>query len=250
MAQCLPNISSQCREYEAAEAKLRQSRDEATVGYRAAEAVGDVKGVEDGSSSLRRALSTFKEYRESLSRDDLLLVHAERILATYRSDDCQGDYLAIPGGVSDVDAMQALNIYHLKRNGGGGDGVISPRYIEWYAAQGASLVRNVSTVREIAIHLEVLETANATRMAQEVLLSAKGMVFADPIEQVVMAAARACLDHSRPPFSSRYLRGSSPGVALRRDTIEGCMIVAVPDIISSGLSAAASGRVVVRPQRP
>lgn len=249
MAQCLPNPSSQRLDYEAAEARLHQSRKEASVAYQAAEVARDSDGLAHWSGTLRGAISDFKKYLKSFSREELLLIHAERILSTHIAEPSGLHRLIIPAGVSDLNALHALNAHYAQQVGGSPHGIISSRYLEWFADREAVLARDVSTARELVVLLEVPETANADRDTQATTLSAKNMVFADPIEQMFVAAALVCAEGAQPAFSSRYLRGSAPAVALRRDTIEGCMQVAVPDNLGKGFSIAASGRPVgVHPQ--
>ncbi len=243
MAQCLQNTSSQRLDYEAAEETLRRARAEALVGYRAAETIGDLDGAVHWSGTLSKAVAAFKEYRDSLSRESLLTIYAERILATYRSDDSGMKHLSIPGGVSDIDALHALNTYYSQRHVSG-HGIISLRYLEWFADRGGAIARDVSTTRDISLCLEVSQTANSNRAEQQAILSAKNMVFAQPIEQVLVAAASACLDREFSPFSFRYLRGADPGVAVRQDVVEGLMVVALPDNLGGALSVAASGQLV------
>jgi hypothetical protein len=242
MAQCLQNTSLQCLDYEAAEAKLRHAREEARLGCRAAEAVGDADGVARWSDALRTALSSFKEFRESLSREELLCIHGERILATYHSDASGLHRLTVPGGVSDLEALQALNACYVNVFPASTRGIISDRYLTWFADQKDVCARKVSESREIAIHLDVPDTCSVDRTTQQAVLLSKNLVFADPIEQMLIAAAHACTRDLGLPFPYLYLRGSDPGVALRRDRIEGFILVAVPDALGKGVSIAASGR--------
>jgi len=96
-------------DYKAAEARLREARDEAAVRVAESQERGDVAAGNEWATRLKDEFDKFKAFREGLPREVLLSIHAERILESFSIDKDNCVNLTIPADVSDEDAMHALN---------------------------------------------------------------------------------------------------------------------------------------------
>lgn len=206
--------------YEAEESKLREARREASAGFEAAKATFDFEKAQQWLEKLTAAGDAFKEFRKRLPEDTLHLINAERILAgsgyektglltrLFRRPLIE---VTIPAGVSDIEALEALNLFYSQRSKGGRSAV-SQLMFKWLSYDGGISARDVMKPRVFSLALHVHGTEGKTREEQSPILAEKGLQFAQPIEQALGGAIALCLGEKIPP---RYVyRGTDSQWAL------------------------------------
>lgn len=217
-------------EYKAAEARLRQVRDEAAAGVAASQAKGDVAAGNEWASKLQKQFEEFKVFRQGIPRDVLLSIHADRILESFSIEEdrsltarmmsifgkepMQSVCLVIPQDISDKDAMHALDarfreLFPDKRRDQLGESSI-----DWILNSGDGSDRRTRGSRVVKVVSVVPGTTAMTREQQSDALRKKGLTFPHPIEQALAAAAYACKHDGDDLFKGMVVRGSAPGIAL------------------------------------
>jgi hypothetical protein len=202
-------------DYKAAEARLKEAREAAVEGFRAAQERGDVVAGEEWRLKLEKGLEDFKCFRDGLPRDVRLSVSADRILESFSKDTKGFVSLVIPMDVSDEEAMHALNFRFRE---------LFPEKIRRFAIREAAIDEILNSGgedeergregRRITMMAVVPGTTNMTRGEQKSALEAEGLSFSHPIEQALAAAAYACMHDGKDLFYHRIVRGSVPGFAL------------------------------------
>lgn len=126
----------------------------------------------------------------------------------------------VPAGVSDVEAMKALNFYN-KRGHSWGSDVVHSDWLTFFETLPKDFPdycqeRDYSQARQITITTVVKGTAGRDRSSQERILKEKSLVFADPRDQALAAAIHYLSDDNllQDLFKNASVRGSLPGIAL------------------------------------
>jgi hypothetical protein len=121
----------------------------------------------------------------------LLSINADRILESFSIDTENFVTLVIPPGISDEDAMHALNKRCRELFPEKNRDVISEDYLEDILNAGDGSGRRARGPRVIRLIGVVPGTAGMTRDEQAEALQRKGFTFPHPIEQTPAAAAFA-----------------------------------------------------------
>ena len=216
-------------DYKAAEARLREVRDEAAAGMKASQDKGDVAAGDAWTSRLKDEFDKFKAFREGLPRDVLLSIHAERILESFSVDKENFVNLVIPADVSDEDAMHALNARFREMFPDRGRAAIDEEDIEQILDAGAGSGRRARCPRVIKLIAVVPGTTSMNRDKQREALEQKGLTFPHPIEQALAAAAYACKRSGGDLFNDLWVRGSVPGFALNTFQNDGVHVLRFND---------------------
>ena len=227
-------------DYKAAEARLREARDEAAAGMKASQDRGDAAAGDEWATRLKNEFDNFKAFREGLPRDVLLSIHADRILESFSIDKENFVTLVIPVDVSDEDAMHALNARFREMFPKKDRAAIYESEMEEILGAGNGSGRSERAPRIIRLIGVVPGTERKTRDQQADVLQQKGLAFAHPIEQALAAAAYACKRSGEDLFNDLYARGSVPGFALRTDRRHGVRVFRFNDVFDDH-HVAASG---------
>ena len=150
-----------------------------------------------------------------------LLQIAEEMVNSYVfNNETRVSTFTVPAGVTDVEAMKALNEYfrnHLpqfKRD------VVNTGDLDWYEklpeeySQYCHPPRDYRQARQITITGVVEGTEGEKRTIQGSILEGKSLVFADPRDQAIAAALHACKYDGEDLFQELCVRGSVPGFVL------------------------------------
>ena len=226
-------------DYKAAEARLREVRDEAAAGMRASQDRGDAAAGDEWATRLKNEFDNFKAFREGLPPDVLLSIHAERILESFSVDKDGFVNLVIPADVSDEEAMHALNVRFREMFPDKQRAAIYEPDIEQILDAGGGCGRISRAPRIIRLIGVVPGTKSKTRDQQAGALHEKGLTFPHPIDQALAAAAYACKRKGEDLFKDLAVRGSVPGFSLA--TFGHCGVVVfginygdAPDSVASG----------------
>jgi hypothetical protein len=144
----------------------------------------------------------------------LLSINTDRILESFSIDTENFVNLVIPPGISDEEAMRALNarfreLFPEKNR----DAIYEDR-LEDILNAGAGSGRRAREPRVVKLIGVVPDTICMTRNQQAEALQRNGLTFAHPIEQALAAAAFACKNDGGDLFNQLLVRGSVPGCAL------------------------------------
>jgi hypothetical protein len=154
------------------------------------------------------------------SKQKTYLQIAREMVGSYAFDEKTGvSIFTVPAGVTDVEAMKALNGYfritlpNFKRDAvyAGHLGWFEnlPRLFPAHCEQ-----RDYSQARQITITGVVNDTMAKKRTNQRQVLIADSLVFSDPRDQAIAAALHACKHDGQDLFKDLFVRGSVPGFAL------------------------------------
>jgi hypothetical protein len=102
---------------------------------------------------------------------------------------------------------------------------IFEEHIERILSCGDGYSTTRSGRREIKVIGVVDGTERKNREDQGKVLLEKGLVFSDPIDQALAAAAFACKQEGEDLFEDKYVRGSVPGFALSTDLYRGVVVI-------------------------
>jgi hypothetical protein len=121
----------------------------------------------------------------------------------------------VPVGVTDVEAMKALNEYFRKNHSEFKRDAIYAGDLEWFEnLPKQHPERDYSQARQITITGVVKGTKGENRTTQGSVLEGKSLVFSDPRDQALAAAIHACKHKGADLFDGFWVRGSVPGFAL------------------------------------
>lgn len=190
-----------------------------------------------------RARPTDAASRSSLEQDaDLLLtearlieeitpsdfckvVDARQLLSSFKHhDDLHMTECRVPAGLSDVEAMAALNHYaralfpEIERP------IISVADFRWYEEVGGAGARDKWQERIILIQSIAPHASGISRPMQKLALDMHGHSFAQPVEQALVAGIAACLSGGRDLFGGWLVRGAVPGFSIRTDPVFGITV--------------------------
>ena len=149
----------------------------------------------------------------------------------------------VPAGVTDVEAMKALNEYFRKnfprfdRDAVCADGLEwfenLPEYFPTHCEQ-----RDYSQARQITITGVVKGTVGENRTTQGNVLRNDSLVFSDPRDQAIAAALHACKHYGQDLFKDLWVRGSVPGFTLGTGRHRGVLVDRNGDGLSLSVVAA------------
>jgi hypothetical protein len=142
------------------------------------------------------------------------IAQAEKILSTLEVGKDGFAKLTIPAGISDIDAMKALNAYFQEKCPKFERAAILEGDFDWYEKQAGVKSRDSNTERNISIQVVVPNTTDKSRSGQENVLSKQNMTFGSPEEVALVTAAYACANNGKDILKDLFVRTSAPGVAL------------------------------------
>ncbi len=125
----------------------------------------------------------------------------------------------LPAGISDGLAMRVLNRYFRIAFPRFGRDAIDPKLIAWCEALPELFPqqltqRDYSKDRWVTIEGVVKDSLGKSRGGQLEILVERGLVFADPRDQVIAAALHACVNDGYNYLWEGFARGSVPGFAV------------------------------------
>lgn len=125
----------------------------------------------------------------------------------------------VPAGVTDVEAMKALNEYFRKNQPGFNRYALYANDLAWFEKLPKEYPtycqeRDYSQARQITITGVVKDTKGESRTTQEAGLKNESLGFADPRDQALAAAIHACKHNGEDLFKDLWVRGSVPGFSL------------------------------------
>jgi hypothetical protein len=201
-------------EYSAAVARLAAARDTIELKFKAASDGGNLVEGKRLFAELQKEFAMFTAFRDGIPAAARLSINAERILESFAVDEKGFVNLVIPSDISDQDAMHALNSNFRELFPGKNRAAICESEIERILTCGGADSTNRSGRREIKVIGVVDGTVEKSREDQGKVLLEKGLVFSDPIDQALAAAAYACKQEGEDLFEDNYVRSSVPGFAL------------------------------------
>ncbi len=139
---------------------------------------------------------------------------AEQILGSLKMGPNGSVELTIPAGLSDIDAMKALNAYFKDKLPSRNRAAICEGDLDWYANQPTVSGRDITKERTININPFVEGTIGKDRADQEKVLKKAGMTFAAPEEVALVVAAYACKNDGKDLLNDNWTRTAAAGVAL------------------------------------
>jgi parvulin-like peptidyl-prolyl isomerase len=162
----------------------------------------------------REAFEAFKTFRAGIPADVLLSINTDRILESFSIDTENFVNLVIPPGISDEEAMRALNARFRELFPDAERAAIYEDDLDAILNAGDGSGRRAREPRVIKLIAVVPGTTNMTRDQQAKVLQQKGLKFPHAIEQALAAAAFACKNNGGDLFNDLAVRGSVPGFAL------------------------------------
>ena len=146
---------------------------------------------------------------------------AQEMVDSYAFDKKTGvSTFTVPAGVTDVEAMKALNEYFRKNLPNFKRDAVYADHLEWLENLPKKFPthceqRDYSQARQITITGVVKGTQGENRTTQGSVLRDDSLVFSDPRDQAIAAALHACKHDGQDLFKDLWVRGSVPGFALR-----------------------------------
>ena len=165
-------------------------------------------------------VSTSGAATTSLTTAKTSLQPAHAMVESYTFDKKTGvSTFTVPAGVTDVEAMKALNEYFRKNLPGFDRDAVDAIHLEWYENLPKEFPthceqRDYSQARQITITGVVKGTQGENRTTQGSVLRDDFLVFSDPRDQAIAAALHACKHDGQDLFKDLFVRGSVPGFAL------------------------------------
>jgi hypothetical protein len=149
----------------------------------------------------------------------------------------------VPAGVTDVEAMKALNEYFRKNHSTFNRDAVYADHLEWFEKLPQEFPahcerRDYSQARQITITGVVKGTKGENRTTQGSVLEGESLVFSDPRDQALAAAIHACRHKGADLFKNLRVRGSVPGFALGTGESWGVSVHRASDVLENGRSAA------------
>jgi len=179
------------------------------------------------------------------TREKTPLEIAQAMVESYKFDKKTGvSTFTVPAGVTDVEAMKALNEYFRKNLPKFNRDAVCADYLEWFENLPKDFPnycekRDYLQARQITITGVVKGTKGENRTTQGSVLSGDSLVFSDPRDQAIAAALHACKHAGQDLFKDLWVRGSVPGFALLTNLDNGVVVCWCYDV--SDLIVAASG---------
>jgi hypothetical protein len=214
-----------------------------TAGFVAQAASGLVRNAEnlsldeisrrlDGALRALRGeeVSTSGAATTSLTTAQTSLQIAQEMVDSYTFDKKTGvSTFTVPAGVTDVEAMRALNKYFRQNLPSFERDAVYAGHLEWFENLPKEFPthceqRDYSQARQITITGVVKGTKGENRTTQESVLRGDSLVFSDPRDQAIAAALHACKHDGQDLFKDLWVRGSVPGFALRTGQLSGVFV--------------------------
>ena len=157
---------------------------------------------------------------------------AKEMVESYAFDKNTGvSTFTVPAGVTDVEAMKALNEYFRKNLPNLKRDAVWALHLERFENlpkdhRAHCEQRDYSQARQITITAVVKGTAGESRTTQGSVLKDDSLVFSDPRDQALAAAIHACKHEGENLFQGLEVRGSVPGFALRTNRYHGVEVLA------------------------
>ena len=190
-------------------------------------------------------VSTSGAATTSLTTAKTSLQPAHAMVESYTFDKKTGvSTFTVPAGVTDVEAMKALNEYFRKNLPGFDRDAVDAIHLEWYENLPKEFPthceqRDYSQARQITITGVVKGTQGENRTTQGSVLRDDFLVFSDPRDQAIAAALHACKHDGQDLFKDLWVRGSVPGFVLSTGQDDGVDVSGYFD--GYGHDVAASG---------
>jgi hypothetical protein len=171
---------------------------------------------------------------------------AEDMVKSYAFDKKTGvSTFTVPAGVTDVEAMKALNEYFRKNHSELNRDAVYADHLKWFEKLPKEFPdyceqRDYSQARQITITGVVEGTQGANRTIQGSVLKDDSLVFSDPRDMAIAAAIHACKHNGADLFKALWVRGSVPGFALRTRQDYGVGFCRFNDVVGR-FTVAASG---------
>ena len=175
---------------------------------------------------LLQAIASAEAAPSSTQKTSLQLAH--EMVESYTFDKkTEVSTFTVPAGITDVEAMKALNKYsrkNLSRFNRDRDAVWAEhlkffeKLSEWPTRCEQ---RHYSQARQITITGVVKGTQEKNRTTQERVLRGESLVFSDPRDQAIAAALHACNHDGQDLFKDLRVRGSVPQKVLLTDQFFG-----------------------------
>jgi hypothetical protein len=165
-------------------------------------------------------VSTSGAATTSLTTAKTSLQLAHEMVESYTFDKKTGvSTFTVPAGVTDVEAMKALNEYFRKNHPTFNRDAVYADNLEWLENlpkkfPGDCEQRDYSQARQITITGVVEGTQGLNRTTLGSVLRDDSLVFSDPRDQAIAAALHACKHDGQDLFKDLWVRGSVPGFAL------------------------------------
>jgi hypothetical protein len=156
---------------------------------------------------------------------------AQEMVDSYAFDKKTGvSTFTVPAGVTDVEAMKALNEYFRKNLPNFKRDAVYADHLEWLENLPKKFPthceqRDYSQARQITITGVVKGTQGENRTTQGSVLRDDSLVFSDPRDQAIAAALHACKHDGQDLFKDLWVRGSVPGFALGTDQRRGVIVL-------------------------
>jgi len=166
------------------------------------------------------AVSTSGAATTPLTTAKTSLQTAHEMVESYRFDRKTGvSTFTVPAGVTDVEAMKAINGYFRKNLRSFDRDAVYAGHLEWFENLPKEFPthceqRDYSQARQITITGVVNGTKGENRTTQGSVLRDNSLVFSDPRDQAIAAALHACKHDGQDLFKDLWVRGSVPGFAL------------------------------------
>jgi hypothetical protein len=145
---------------------------------------------------------------------------AHEMVGSYAFDTRTGvSTFTVPAGVTDVEAMKALNEYFRKHHSDFNRDAVYASHLEWFGKLPKEYPtycqeRDYSQARQITLTGVVKDTKGESRTTQEASLKNESLGLADPRDQALAAAIHACKHNGEDLFKDMWVRGSVPGFSL------------------------------------
>ena len=220
---------------------------------------GDLTGATFGKASsgaLGNFLTGMKSFLSELRGEDVStsgavattqkssLQTAQEMVDSYAFDKNTGvSTFTVPAGVTDVEAMKALNDYFRVNHSGFNRDAVNATTLEWFEKLPKEYPtycqeRDYSQARQITITAVVKGTAGESRTTQGSVLKDDSLVFSDPRDQAIAAALHACKHDGQDLFKDLWVRGSVPGYALITNQSDGVHVRRSLDVLGFSYVAA------------
>ena len=170
------------------------------------------------SPEAREALASTEAAPSSTQKTSLQLAH--EMVESYTFDKKTGvSTFTVPAGVTDVDAMKALNEFFRKNHSKFNRDAVYADHLKWFENLPKQRpehcqMRDYSQARQITITGVGKGTQGEYRTTQGSVLEGESLVFSDPRDQTLAAAIHACKHNGADLFEGLWVRGSVPGFAL------------------------------------
>jgi len=168
-------------------------------------------------------VSTSGAATTSLTTAKTTLQTAHEMVESYKFDKKTGvSTFTVPAGVTDVEAMKAINGYFRKNLPSFERNAVWTSDLYWFEKLPKEFPthceqRDYSQARKITLTAVVNRTQGKARTPQGGVLRGDSLVFSDPRDQAIAAALHACKHDGQDLFKDLLLRGSVPGLALYTD---------------------------------